>query len=99
MYEELARVMDHNSEVIDRHLRNVSNVLRHNKEVLKNHKLHIEALDGTVKRLVKANRNLTTLAIIGIIFAFVAEARLKEQNDKIDSLTEEVEELKHMKGE
>lgn len=92
MYEELARVMDYNSEVIDRHLHRITNTL-------KNHKLHIEALDDTVKRLVKANRKLTTLAIISVIFAFVAEARLKEQNDKIDSLTEEVEELKHMKGE
>lgn len=92
MYEELARVMDYNSEVIDRHLHRITNTL-------KNHKLHIEALDGTVKRLVKANRKLTALAIISVIFAFVAEARLKEQNDKIDSLTEEVEELKHMKGE
>ena len=65
MYEELARVMDYNSEVIDRHLHRITNTL-------KNHKLHIEALDGTVKRLVKANRKLTTLAIISVIFAFVA---------------------------
>lgn len=71
--------------------------------VIHNHKEHMIAQDKAIaslqKRLKKSHSRTATLAFIaGICFCHVL-GRLEEQDEKIKKLTNDIEELKVMKGD
>lgn len=59
----------------------------------------IGALAKDVKKQKYFNKYFAMFAVSCIAYAFINEEQRKKDNEKIESLTKEVEEMKKMKGE
>ena len=59
----------------------------------------IKELKQSLRAVSKRNRTMSAIIIAGSIAAAKVYLHIKEQNEKIESMSKELEELKNMKGE